>query len=77
VNAEAGGFDTLLSGPWVAWWRRPIRHKISEHLTLNRMMCNEVQLKLSQLYSPLSNIASCIGLCSTALSEYEVTIEIF
>jgi hypothetical protein len=44
--------------PRVAWWRRPIRHKISERLTLNRMVRNEVQLKLSQLYIPLSDIAS-------------------
>jgi hypothetical protein len=44
--------------PWVAWWWRPIRQKISEHLTLNRLARNEAQLKLSQLWSPLSDIAS-------------------
>jgi hypothetical protein len=43
---------------WVAWWQRPICHKISEHLTLNRMTRNKVQLKLSQLCSPHSDIAS-------------------
>jgi hypothetical protein len=52
---------TVVWLPWEAWWRRSVCYKISEHLTLNCMTRNEVQLKLSQLCSPLSDIASHIG----------------
>jgi hypothetical protein len=40
------------------------------------MMHNEVQLKLNQLLSPLSDIPIALGLWSMALSGYEVTTEI-
>jgi hypothetical protein len=54
-------WHTTIRPPWVAQWWRPIRYKISEHLTLNRMARNKIQLNLSQLCSPLSDIASRIG----------------
>jgi hypothetical protein len=61
MNTRAGGSGALSSAPWVAWLQRLVHHKITEHLTLNSMTRNEVQLKFIQLYSPLSNIASRIG----------------
>jgi hypothetical protein len=40
------------------------------------MARNEVQLKLSQLYNPLSDIASRIGVVKHDSQWYEVTTEI-
>jgi hypothetical protein len=52
---------TVIRAPWLACWRCPFCYEICEYLTLDRMAFNEVQLELSQLSIPLSNVPSYVG----------------
>jgi hypothetical protein len=53
---------TIIRVPWVSRWRCLVCHKVTQCLTLNRMTWQEIQLELDQLYYPLINVSSCIGI---------------
>jgi hypothetical protein len=59
MKTEAPGSDSLTSGPpWVACWRGPFDYEVGQHLALDRLASCKIQLKLSQLRCPFSDIAS-------------------
>jgi hypothetical protein len=59
-DRSSGFWLTVVWALWVSQWRRLVRHKISEHLALDRMSRYEIQLELCQLCCPFSDVNSCI-----------------
>jgi hypothetical protein len=49
---------TVIQAPWVASWWRPVDYEVGQHLALDRTTRYKIQLKLSQLHCPFSDIAN-------------------
>ena len=55
------GSGVEVQTPIIAWGRSPFRYEIGQDLALDCMARLEVQMKLSQLYCPLGDVARGIG----------------
>jgi hypothetical protein len=49
---------TAIQAPWVASRWRPVDYEVSQHLALDRTTRYKIQLKLSQLHYPFSDIVN-------------------